>query len=38
MATTGLATHARHVIGENPLTAAAFALFAMFIVLAVAGP
>ena len=38
MAATGLASHARHVIGENPLTAAAFALFAMFIVLAVAGP
>ena len=38
MAADGLASHARHVIGENPLTAAAFALFAMFIVLAVAGP
>jgi peptide/nickel transport system permease protein len=40
MAATGLASHARHVIGENPLTAAAFALFAMFIVLVAgrAGP
>ncbi len=37
-ADTSLFAHARYVIGENPLTGAAFILFAMFLVLAVAGP
>jgi peptide/nickel transport system permease protein len=30
--------HARYVIGQNPVTALAFTLFAMFIVMAIIGP
>ncbi|MFN7752955.1 MAG: ABC transporter permease [Pseudomonadota bacterium] len=30
--------HARYVLGENPVTAAAFALFGAFLIAAVAGP
>ena len=33
-----LLAHARYVIGENLLTAAAFVLFALFLAVAVAGP
>ena len=35
---TSLWSHIRYVIGENPLTAAAFVLFALFLLMAVAGP
>ena len=35
---TSLWSHTRYVIGENPLTAVAFLLFALFLLMAVAGP
>jgi peptide/nickel transport system permease protein len=38
MASTGTLAHARYVVGENPVTAGAFGLFALFVLLAIAGP
>jgi peptide/nickel transport system permease protein len=35
---TSILTHARHVIGENPVTGLAFALFALILLCAVLGP
>jgi peptide/nickel transport system permease protein len=34
----GMAAHIRYVLSENPLTAGAFVLFALFVLLAIAGP
>jgi peptide/nickel transport system permease protein len=38
MASAGTLAHARYVVGENPVTAGAFGLFALFVLMAIAGP
>ncbi|MBU6273171.1 MAG: ABC transporter permease [Betaproteobacteria bacterium] len=38
MANAGTLAHARYVVGENPVTAGAFGLFALFVLMAIAGP
>ena len=35
---TALLRHGRYVLGENPVTGLAFALFVLLVVLAAAGP
>jgi peptide/nickel transport system permease protein len=35
---SGFARHARYVLGDNPVTATAFGLFALLVLLALAGP